>query len=53
LLRKDFPNLLSGLRENESGSAAIRCVVTAAFLSIVAVAAISATGNSSSSVIGT
>jgi pilus assembly protein Flp/PilA len=59
--RKEFPisrrndmtrNLLSGLWEDESGSAAIKYGVIAAVLSIVVVSAISATGNSLSSVVG-
>ena len=45
-------NMLSGLWEDESGAAAIEYGVIAAVLSIVVVTAISATGNSLSSVIG-
>jgi pilus assembly protein Flp/PilA len=46
------PNMLSGLWEDESGAAAIEYGVIAAVLSLVVVTAISATGNSLSSVIG-
>ena len=46
------PNMLSGLWEDESGAAAIEYGVVAAVLSLVVVTAISATGNSLSSVIG-
>jgi pilus assembly protein Flp/PilA len=46
------PNMLTGLWEDESGAAAIECGVIAAVLSLVVVTAISATGNSLSSVIG-
>jgi pilus assembly protein Flp/PilA len=45
-------NMLSGLWEDESGAAAIEYGVIAAVLSLVVVTAISATGNSLSSVIG-
>jgi pilus assembly protein Flp/PilA len=45
-------NMLSGLWEDESGAAAIEYGVIAAVLSIVVITAISATGNSLSSVIG-
>ncbi|MGE5441853.1 MAG: Flp family type IVb pilin [Bacteroidota bacterium] len=46
------PNMLTGLWEDESGAAAIEYGVIAAVLSLVVVTAISATGNSLSSVIG-
>ena len=45
-------NMLSGLWEDESGAAAIEYGVIAAVLSLVVVTAISANGNSLSSVIG-
>jgi pilus assembly protein Flp/PilA len=45
-------NMLSGLWQDESGAAAIEYGLIAAVLSIVVVTAISATGNSLSSVIG-
>ena len=45
-------NMLPGLWEDESGAAAIEYGVIAAVLSLVVVTAISATGNSLSSVIG-
>jgi pilus assembly protein Flp/PilA len=45
-------NMLSGLWQDESGAAAIEYGVIAAVFSIVVVTAISATGNSLSSVIG-
>jgi pilus assembly protein Flp/PilA len=45
-------NMLSGLWKDESGAAAIEYGVIAAVLSLVVVTAISATGNSLSSVIG-
>jgi pilus assembly protein Flp/PilA len=45
-------NMLSGLWEDESGAAATEYGVIAAVLSLVVVTAISATGNSLSSVIG-
>lgn len=45
-------NMLSGLWEDESGAAAIEYGVIAAVLSLVVVTAVSANGNSLSSVIG-
>ena len=45
-------NMLSGLWEDESGAAVIEYGVIAAVLSLVVVTAISANGNSLSSVVG-
>ena len=46
------PNMLSGLWEDESGTAVIEYGVIAAVLSLVVVTAISANGSSLSSVVG-